>query len=184
MRSFPPCLPSNLAFVCGLILIFFPTPPFADARTLYVSKAGDGSTGESWETAYTSIAGALASSASGDSIWVQGGLYNESLELEPGVGLFGGFAGTEGESEFDLRDWEAHPTVIDASGTGNRVLEGADGVVVDGFTITGGRASSGAGLHCADASMEIRNCVFTGNRSERESVVYLEEVRVEGGAIS
>jgi uncharacterized repeat protein (TIGR01451 family) len=122
------------------------------------------------------------------------------------VQLYGGFAATE--TLRTQRDWLAHPTILsgdidqnDANADGNFIaetwadLQGSnayhvlwlDGVtnqsltaatVLDGFTVTGGNASSssppnylGGGLYCAGnaggraCSPTLRNLMFSGNQA-------------------
>ncbi len=59
-------------------------------------------------------------------------------------------------------------TIIDAGGTGPVVLcfngEGPD-TALDGFSITGGNASSGGGMINERSSPTVTNCVFVGNAS-------------------
>lgn len=65
------------------------------------SAAGPTQDGQTWGTAYKSIASAMAAAASGDEIWVAKGMYwapavgQNLLEMKAGVGLYGGFVGTE-----------------------------------------------------------------------------------------
>ena len=101
----------------------------ATARILRVSPDGDGTDGLTWETAFTSISDALTASASGDEIWVASGTYNEAIALVDGVSLFGGFRGTESESEFHLRDWMTNEAVIDATGLNLGVVLGAGPII-------------------------------------------------------
>jgi len=138
------------------------------AGTLRASLEGDGTNGESWPTAFTSVSDAIAASASGDQIWVASGTYNETLVLIPGISLYGGFSGTEGNDEFDLRDWQTNETNIDASGFYVSAVTGANHTVVDGFTVTGARAkepfgASGGGFFCLGVEMSIRNCDIHSN---------------------
>lgn len=57
-------------------------------------------------------------------------------------------------------------TIINGDGTGTVVTctsgEGPD-TVLSGFTITGGYASNGGGMHNSYSSPTVRNCAFTGN---------------------
>ncbi len=111
--------------------------------------------GESWATAYTTLADALAAARSGDEIWVAQGTYypttdtdrDASFNLVEGVTLYGGFAGTE--SGLDERDHEANETILsgdigisnDNSDNAYHVVVGSDDATIDGFTIQDGNAN-------------------------------------------
>ena len=151
----------------------------ADGQSvLYVKAdaagAGDGT---SWADAYTDLQAALATAESGNDIWVAAGTYTPggpgdrtaTFRLKSGVGIYGGFAGTEvSRSE---RYPAANPTVLsgDLNGDDLEVLEppelasestrsdnsyhvvtgsGADETaVLDGFIITGGNANGSGNFH-------------------------------------
>ena len=127
--------------------VVVPPCPASDGDILHVAATGDGSDGETWATAYTSIADAIAAASGGDDIWIKTGTYNEAVTLKSGVSLYGGFAGTESDSQFHLRNWNANPTVIDATGTGANVLYGdrVESVAIDGLHVTGGTGPSLSG---------------------------------------
>jgi hypothetical protein len=148
--------------VLPILLSFFPTS-VTHASTLYVSKSGHGSTGDSWGAAFNAVSEALAVSTTGDEVWVAGGVYNETVELVAGVALFGGFAGTESPAEFANRNWEANVTILDGYGLGQSVVRGASGAVLDGFTVTKGVAERGGGVYCEGVAMEIANCTIREN---------------------
>ncbi len=131
------------------------------ARVLPGSAGGDGG---SWDTAYASLATALAAAAEGDitEIWVAAGTYPGAVDLIPGVSLYGGFAGTE--TFRNQRDPAAHPAFLQNSGgyvisaDGQLVPLGAE-TVVDGFTVAGGAH----GVQVAAAFPVFRNLTITGN---------------------
>ena len=124
--------------------VFILTPDMAHAEILYVSKTGNGTDGTSWETAFGAISDALTASASGDNIWVDSGTYAENIALATGVQLYGGFIGNESLDEFDLRNFRANETIIDATGTGENAVIIYGGCVLDGFTVTGGGNPAGS----------------------------------------
>jgi hypothetical protein len=142
-------------------LLILPLP--GQTVTLHVSKTGDGSDGLSWPTAYTAIGDALAVSASGDEIWVAMGTYNETIRTVTGTALFGGFVGTESLEQFDIRDWDLNKTIIDAIGLNSTVILAAEQSIVDGFTVTNGRAREGGGIGCENCAFQIANCLITNN---------------------
>jgi hypothetical protein len=151
------------------------------------ADADPGGDGLSWATAFDNPQGALALATAGDEIWVAAGTYTPtagddravSFVLVQGVGLYGGFDGTE--EERDERDWGANPTVLsgaigvpgDGSDNSYHVVLGADDAVLDGFTITGGRADGdhphqgGGGMLNENASPTVANCVFLDNAASR-----------------
>ncbi len=160
--------------------------PLAVGSTWYVNKACPSSTqdGLAWDTAFTTLQGAIDVSAKGDEIWVVGGTYDEARNdatgavlMKTGVALYGGFAGTE--TQRDARDWIAHSTTIDgatarAGSVAWHTIMGADDAVLDGFTVTGGYASGsgdaakGGGLYNAFASPTVANCILSGNVADEK----------------
>ena len=143
--------------------------PFAHAEILRVSKSGDGTDGASWATAFNTVGEAIEAAFAADAIWVASGTYNESLQMKARVSMYGGFAGTESDEEFALRDWRKQETILDATGLNDRVLIGADRTELDGFTITRGKrpydplVNGGSGMSCDNVTMTIRNCYFHHN---------------------
>lgn len=112
--------------------------------------------------------------------------------LKSGVAVYGGFAGTE--TSLDQRDWRAHPTILsgdidnnDVNTDGNFITETtaeivggnsihvvlADNVdsaaLLDGFTITAGKAdsNSGGGIVITNQSaLSLKNLVVIGNLAD------------------
>ena len=160
--------------------------------------------GSSWADAYPDLQDALAVAQEGDEIWVAQGVYypapdasdrTTTFELQPGVGLYGGFAGAEAQRE--QRDWETYITVlsgdldrndgtdphhvvtdtVNITGANAYHVVTADGVtetaVLDGFFITAGRTDgdspsrrNGAGMFSRDSSATLANLVFSGNHAD------------------
>jgi len=87
-----------------LILLATFSPSIGHCATLHVSKAGDGSDGTTWETAFLAISDAVMPATAGDEIWVASGTYNESLSILKSVKLFGGFSGDESSSQITNRN--------------------------------------------------------------------------------
>ncbi len=165
----------------GSQVSFTTTPPII----LYVKyDASSSETGESWDQA-TSLQTAITSAQGGDEIWVAAGTYKPgmsdrtaSFEMKSGVGIYGGFTGTETSRE--QRDWRANITVLsgDIGAVGDNsdnsyhvvICEHADNTaVLDGFTITGGNAdgsgakAGGGGMYNYYGSPAISNCTFNSN---------------------
>ncbi|MCA9410636.1 MAG: right-handed parallel beta-helix repeat-containing protein, partial [Candidatus Omnitrophica bacterium] len=141
----------------------------ASARTLYVSKTGDGSTGVSWETGFPTVTEAIESATAGDHIWVASGSYNEAISLKPEIELYGGFSGNENEDQFDLRNWRTNATILDATGLESTVVIAAENCTIDGFVITNGvgifpQSAGTGGIECFDADeISISNCRIVNN---------------------
>jgi hypothetical protein len=122
--------------------------------TLYVDVdncpgPGDGTEGDP----FCSIQDAIVTAFDGDEILVAPGTYLETIDFDA--------------KAVDLRSsGGALVTVIDGQGVGRVVTatsgEGPD-TVLDGFTITGGVASYGAGMYVDGAEPTVRNCAFTNN---------------------
>ncbi len=157
------------------------------------APAGDGT---SWPTAYNDLQTALAD-ASCTEIWVAAGTYyptnsadrSASFALKNGVGIFGGFAGTE-----TARDQRA-PTVnlttlsgdignaADATDNSYHVVSGSglDGTaVLDGFTIAAGNADGtapadrGAGIYLANSSPSLASLFVQGNIAQAGAGIYAD----------
>ncbi|MDD5326239.1 MAG: right-handed parallel beta-helix repeat-containing protein [Phycisphaerae bacterium] len=137
---------------------------------------GDGS---SWASALNSLQDGLLVASSGDEIWVAEGTYKPdeggtevlndreaAFELINGVGIYGGFVGTE--TSLEQRDWENNVTTLsgDINAPGDNsynVVTGSETdatTVLDGFTIRDGTL---AGIDCNTADPTITNCVITYN---------------------
>ncbi|MFH1738253.1 MAG: S8 family serine peptidase, partial [bacterium] len=131
----------------------------AAPRVYIRSDAVPGGDGLSWEGAFNSINGALEVMWATGEIWVVAGRYPESVEMKPGIALYGGFVGMEKTRE--ARDWTANETIIDAAGLGTAAVVGANDAILDGFTLTG---ASESGVSCVDGSSPtLVSCTITGN---------------------
>src|SRR5690606_26465970 len=114
------------------LLLLWPviSPDVAEAaggEVIYV-KAGADETGDgtSWENAFPDLQDALEEAVEGDQIWIAAGTYvptgngsvdNERLvhfRMKDGVEIYGGFAGDEDPTDFDLneRDFELNETIL------------------------------------------------------------------------
>lgn len=160
--------------------------------------AGDGT---SWEDAFVTLTDALEHAAGcaaltevwvAESVYVPGTSSNDSFALRDNLAIYGGFGGDE--SSMDERDWQGRPTILSGDIGGDDVTDGgvvraaadivgenalhvvvADGstktAVLDGFTITGGRAAGvdevgrGGGLLARGEtpSPTLQNLAFVGN---------------------
>ena len=155
--------------------------PAAFGTVWYVNASNSpGGDGLDWTTALTTIQGGVnaAAAGGGGEVWVAKGIYYEvdlnggaSLQLKSGVQLYGGFSGTESSRGARNADAASNGTVIHGTAhTGDYipvapVVQGADDAVLDGFTVTGGRAADGAGMLNADVSPQVANCIFEDNHA-------------------
>lgn len=152
------------------------------------TASGDG---WSWKSAVRSLnegierarCGALTNSSCDRwQVWVKRGSHYlhqncrlNTVRLRAGVDVYGGFVGNE--SSLDARDFSANETVLDGrdgpDGANHvfHVVTGADDALLDGFTITGGRADddleqlnrNGAGMGNLNSSPTVKNCSFRSN---------------------
>ncbi|RZJ63930.1 MAG: DUF1565 domain-containing protein, partial [Flavobacterium sp.] len=119
-----------------------------DVRYVREGGTGDGST---WANASGNLQSMINQSAVGNEVWVAEGTYTrtgtESFLMKDGVKIYGGFAAT-GAPSFAERSWKTYITIL--SGDNSKSVIRNVGVtitrtaVLDGFTITGGSADSGA----------------------------------------
>jgi hypothetical protein len=132
---------------------------------------------------------ALTRAISGDEIWAAAGTYKPTtgtdreatFQLQSGVALYGSFAGTE--TARSQRNPTSNVTLLsgdlngeDVGFTNNaenvyHVVTGADGAILDGFTITGGNANRsgeiitgfGGGIYNISGSPALANLTISGN---------------------
>ncbi len=168
-------------------------PQTAMAAIIYVDAGvtSGANNGISWENAHTDLQSALDDAASGDEIWVAEGIYRPSVEhggegdryksfqMKNGVGIYGGFDGTE--ENRDDRDWVNNVTILsgdigiqnDNSDNCYHVFYHPESLalnsaaILHGFTITDGNADVyphyGGGMYNYKSSPTITNCTFSSN---------------------
>ena len=155
----------------------FTLPTYPDS-IIYVTATGAGlHDGTSWANAMDDINEAITLSATSGypSIWVAEGTYNGdtvaaagAFHYVEGVNLYGGFAGNEAPAyDLALRDFDAHPTILDGQHA-NRVLNQINDFVTptvfDGFVFQNGLVTnqSGAGVILRQGG-RLRNSIVQNN---------------------
>ncbi|MGQ0722872.1 MAG: right-handed parallel beta-helix repeat-containing protein [Candidatus Eiseniibacteriota bacterium] len=112
---------------------------------------------------HPTIAAALAGAGAADRVVVQAGTYFENVVLKNDVELRGGYDSSFQEA---TRDPSANVTILNGGGVGPAVTANAvnSATIVDGFLITGGGGSPGAGILVNGGAPVFTNNEITGNR--------------------
>lgn len=192
-------------FVALLTLVLAdgaPTRVFAQG-IVYVNKNATGANnGTRWADAYTDLQVALANTSAGE-MWVAAGTYtpagpngdrNATFQLKNNVALYGGFAGNE--TARDQRNPAANVTILSGDLNGDdqpgfynqadnsyHVVTGSGTdatAILDGFTITGGRANAssgyggtGAGVLIVKGSPTLSGCKIVANEASWGAGLYI-----------
>jgi predicted outer membrane repeat protein len=171
----------------GLLLVIWSSTTVAETIFVDANSPGPIRNGNSWLTAYNYLQDALADAVSGDEIRVANGTYRPdptglfdprgaTFQLINGVTIRGGYAGC-GAPDPNQRDVQNNVTTLSGDLLGNdpsradncyHVVSGTGtntSAVIDGFTITGGNATStsGGGMYNNPGSPTVLNCIFRGN---------------------
>ena len=152
-----------LAVVAGLLIC---AAAGAGASVIYVNynSPNDGP-GNDWNHAFQTVQAGLNAANSGDEVWVAKGTYVENINLTPGAGLYGGFAGTE--TARSQRNWNANVTILDGNQNDTVVSlwwGASQTTCIDGFTIQNGLGwNYGGGILCESTLLTITNNTITGN---------------------
>jgi len=152
-----------------IIALCFLAAPAAAQTTWYVDASnlppGSGTPGDP----YASIGFALAQAAtvSGDTVLVEPGIYEETVDFIGKDVLLQSVGGATIKAPMGV-----HQVLRFANGEGS-------GAVVDGFTIQGAftlaPGSKGGGIYCEGSSPQIMNCTITGNVvGDRGAGIYAE----------
>ncbi len=180
-----------------------PSPEAPLSAVIYVDKDATGTNnGSSWADAYTELADAIKNHSSGE-VWVAAGTYkplydftgsatpadprDKTFFLKNNMAVYGGFSGSE--TALAERNITANPTILSGDiGVAGNTADNAYHVVwarnvnstavLDGFTISFGRANGafsthrifGGGMFVGDYNQlgvvpnpVIKNCTFTNN---------------------
>jgi hypothetical protein len=132
----------------------------------HVDSEGSGN-GTSWQNALGTIQAAVKAARSGEEIWLKAGTYHLPAEItiNKAVSIYGGFAGSETES--NARNWKENATVV-VAGQGQRcfTIQG-DGVRVDGLIFEDGNGAAGGAIQLVNATGFVaRNCTFRYNSAD------------------
>ena len=100
--------------------------------------------GSSWANAYNNIQSGVNASAAYDQLWVKGTCnLSATITVDRAVQIYGGFAGTE--TALSERTWTQNVTTVSGGNARRCFLVTANNARIDGFTITGGKATDYAG---------------------------------------
>ena len=112
---------------------------YGEGRVLYVGGSGEGN--------YSSIQQAVDDAGDGDTIFVYGGVYNESVLVNKQIKLMG----------------ESRDDTIIAAATGYAINVTANNVEISHFTITGGSYPHAGIVACGVENLNIHDCNFENN---------------------
>ena len=167
----------------------------------YVDDTAAGANnGQSWTDAFRYLQDALTVAEPDDQIWVARGYYRPdrgaglplnnrevAFRLRNDLPLYGGFDGTE--AGLDERDWHANETILtgDIGVVGNNsdnsyhvvLSENKNATaILDGFTVTRGKANGGyplnrgGGMYIVGGGPTVNNCLFTENNADSGGGLY------------
>lgn len=134
----------------------------------YVKPDGNnGDTGLSWDLAYLTITQACSVASSGDSIWIEEGLYQElEITIPEGVSFTGSFPNTDIEDEhntYDDTDVVNTPTIIDGQHAHRCVINGNS--ISSCQIINGNCTGPGGGIYNNHYGV-VSNCILYNNHAD------------------
>lgn len=140
---------------------------------IYVTPEGCGD-GSSWAQATSDLQSAIyKSQMEGLAVWVKEGNYKRATIQDYAFNLCGDcqlFGGLQGNEPYDydlsLRDFEAHPSILDGDHTHGvvNIINANHTILIDGFTIQNGVASIGGGISI-NTNAHIKNCKIWNNQA-------------------
>ena len=120
--------------------------------TVYVSPEGDNSDGASWQTAFNTLAAAVASAPDGARIFVKAGTFTTSrIVIEKNLEIIGGFAGYEIAAE----SRSGGETVVSGGGTASPLLVRNCTVLLRSLTVA--ETSQSASINAVNSNLFLRN---------------------------
>lgn len=142
-----------------------PTPSRPDV--FYVRTSGnDSNDGKSPAAAFRTIGKAAGLTTDGDMVVVGPGTYG-NIDLNRRSGLAGSAIVFDADPSGTMTGDAPGPVVVDAGGAVAAIrLTQSTYIIIDGFTVMGGRGDNGAGIIVRSSSHNatIRNCEIIGNR--------------------
>jgi hypothetical protein len=145
-------------FLLPFLLIL--SPAMYAQNIIYVSQTATGTnSGESWPNAFNDLQDALGQATAGGQIWVAAGIYvpgnspTHTFSLIEGVGLYGGFQGTE--TLLEQRDPAVNPTIL--SGDINQDDVYGSEIWYNGWTV-----NSGNSYHVVSGANISRTAILDG----------------------
>jgi len=160
---------ARLCQILGTVLLVLLPVTGSQATIRYVALDGGGTSGMSWAGAFKTIDAAIQVAVAGDEIRVKQGIYGtgSTLYVNKAVKIYGGYSGVG-----DARDWQSLQTTLDGANAATHCVDVSANAIIDGFTITRGRASGsqpsdrGGGMYIHECGATISNCTFRGNYSD------------------
>lgn len=164
-----------------LSLVFSFNVYLSSQSVVYVASGGTGD-GSAWTSALGDIQAGISVANTLDpkgEVWIKAGTYTVTapVNMNQGVNLYGGFAGTETakdgrQKKADGNPWDfTNETIIDGGGT-NRVVESrgtfTTETILDGVTLTNGNGVStstsgtGGGI-IIRPGFKVQNCIIRNN---------------------
>ena len=120
----------------------------------------------------TSINDAIRGALPGDTVFVAEGTYNEAVLLRPGVVTLGSW-----DADFTRRNVNETPSIIDGTGIKHSLVMGTFAedttTVLEGFVITGGTQTNGAGMAFRNGSSPLlSNLIIASNKGKYGGAIY------------
>ncbi|QDU49052.1 golvesin C-terminal-like domain-containing protein [Gimesia panareensis] len=149
-----------------LLTTFFVDDDYTAASDFTGTDTDPGTGGDQnavWNvTAFATIQEAVtAAAASGDTIQVAAGTYNENITLSKHVDLVGAQAGVDARGRGGTLDDSLASIIAPAGGTGLDLQSGSAGTTIDGFTFSGGTTGIASSSGTID-DLQILNNQFVG----------------------